>query len=156
MISPGASWIAGIGYIRQANDAPLNISPRNRDQYVAAVRHSRDFVSARKVRADNSRLLQSARRASSIARALRACTSAISSSISGPLDTQYDRQRDHHIAIGHQQVTCSNIATRLTASSDKQIRRASSRACRSKAPPSTPLKRQRARLGLKKRTTVPS
>ena len=54
MISPGASWIAGIGYIRQANDAPLNISPRNRDPFVAAVRHSRDFVSVRKVRADKS------------------------------------------------------------------------------------------------------
>jgi hypothetical protein len=44
MISPAASWIAGIGYIiRQANDAPLNTSSRNRDQYVAAVRHSRDL-----------------------------------------------------------------------------------------------------------------
>ena len=46
MVSPGASWIVGIGYIRQADDAPLNISPRNRVQYVATVRHSRDFVSA--------------------------------------------------------------------------------------------------------------
>ncbi len=38
----------------RADREQRDISPRNRDQYVAAVRHSRDFISARKVRADNS------------------------------------------------------------------------------------------------------
>ena len=37
--SPGAFRIVGIGYIRRSNDAPLEISPRKRDQDVAAVRH---------------------------------------------------------------------------------------------------------------------
>ena len=62
----------------------LDISLPDCVRYVAAMRHSPDFISARKARADNSRRFQSARRASSMARALRACTSAISSSISVP------------------------------------------------------------------------
>jgi hypothetical protein len=75
MISPGASWIAKTGY------TPLNISPSDREQYVAAMRHLRDFTSARKVRADNSHLCQSARRARSRASALRASTSQMILSI---------------------------------------------------------------------------
>ena len=82
--SPGAFRIAGIGYIRRSNDAPLEISPRKRDQDVAAVRHSCDFKSARKARADNSRLLQSARRARPRASALRVSTSQMILSISAP------------------------------------------------------------------------
>ena len=35
---------SSIGYIRQFNDTGLDISPRNRDQYVAAVRQWRDLT----------------------------------------------------------------------------------------------------------------
>ena len=131
--SPGASWIVGIGYIRQADDAPLNISPRNRVQYVATVRHSRDFVSARKMRADSSRLLQSARRASSIARALRANVrdQLINlRAIHRPPNAQHGRQHHHHIAIGinKSRAATSQCAMHVsTDSSDERMRRASSR-----------------------------
>jgi hypothetical protein len=92
--APGDDLRGPLGSLRLGTSAsPTMLAPPSRHPIVCnmwqRLRHSGVFISARKARADNSRLLQSARRASSIARALRVCTSEINSSISRVRNPEY-------------------------------------------------------------------